>query len=105
MKGFQLIFFTQLGRTHGLWSITEWLLREAKKTGITGATVNLAQGGYGRGGEYRASRFFQLSGRPIEITMAASPEKSDQLFAKIHEAGLNVFYLKVPVEYGITGEE
>jgi len=104
MHGFQLTFFTQLGRTHGLWSIAEWILREAKKLNIKGATVSLAQGGYGRDGEYHTSRFFKLAGRPIEITMAVSPENAEQLFAVINEAGLKIFYMKIPVEYGVTGQ-
>lgn len=48
MDGFKLSFFTQQGRSHGVLSISDWLLNEAKELGIKGATVNVAQSGYGR---------------------------------------------------------
>ena len=50
MRGWQLTFYTQQGRSHGTRSIAEWLVAEAKALGISGATMSTAQGGYGRDG-------------------------------------------------------
>ena len=105
MHGYQLVFFTQLKRTHGLLSIAEWLTKEAKQLGVSGVTVSVAQGGYGRDGKYQSARFFETGEQPIEVTMALGADKTDELFARISKEGLKVFYLKTPIEYGITGEE
>lgn len=72
---------------HGLWSIAERILREAKKLNIKGAAMNLPQCGCRRDGEYRTPRFFKLAGRPIGITMVVSSENMEQLFAVINEPG------------------
>lgn len=53
MNGFKLSFFTQQGRSHGVLSISDWLLNEAKELGIKGATVNVAQSGYEMGRQFR----------------------------------------------------
>ena len=105
MHGYQLVFFTQLKRTHGLLSIAEWLTKEAKQLGVSGVTVSVAQGGYGRDGKYQSARFFETGEQPIEVTMALSDEAAERLFARIAAEGLRIFYTKVPVEFGITGEK
>lgn len=105
MQGYQITFFTQQSRTHGLLSITEWLVKEARALGMTGATITAAQGGYGRGGRYYSSHFFELGEQPMEVTMAASAEHADYLFARIKEENLRIFYVKVPAEFGIAGTE
>ncbi len=104
MQGYQLTFFTQQGRTHGALPITDWLLKEAKSLGIRGATVNAAQSGYGRDGKYRSSRFFELGDQPMEVTMAVGEEEAERLFARINEENLKIFYMKIPAEFGITGD-
>lgn len=36
MHGYQLTFFTQQGRVHGMVNLAEWLLQQAKAVGIKG---------------------------------------------------------------------
>jgi len=105
MHGFRLSFFTQQGRTHGILSISEWLLKEAKELGIKGATVNVAQGGFGRDGKYHSARFFELSEQPMEVQMAVTTEECERLFAKIEKDTLEIFFMKIPIEFGITGSK
>ena len=105
MRGWQLTFYTQQGRSHGMRSIAEWLVAEAKALGISGATMSAAQGGYGRDGRLHWANFFELAEQPLEVTMALSADKTDELFTRISKEGLKVFYMKTPIEYGITGEE
>ena len=88
MNGYRLTFYTQQGRTHNHMSIAEWLLREAKAIGVEGATFAAAQGGYGRDGKYHSTRFFDVGEQPMEVTMAVSPEHSEQLFARIEQETL-----------------
>lgn len=105
MHGYQLTFFTQQTRLHGSLTIAEWLTAEAKKLGISGVTLTAAQSGYGRDGKLHSAHFFDIAAQPVEITMAVTTEKSDLLFAKIATEGLKIFYVKTPIEFGITGEE
>ena len=39
MKGLQLTFFTQQDRRHGTLPLGEWLIQEARKLGVPGATL------------------------------------------------------------------
>ncbi len=39
MQGYQLTFFTQQDRRHGRTPLGEWLLQEALKMGVGGATL------------------------------------------------------------------
>ena len=103
MRGYQLTFYTQRGRTHRLRSVAEWILKAAKELGIKGGTVSNAETGFGRDGKYYSAHFFELAEQPVEITMAVTSDQADALFAKIEETGLQVFFVKIPVEFGITG--
>lgn len=47
MQGFQLTFFTQQNRRHGSLPLSEWLIQEARKLGIAGATLIDAAEGFG----------------------------------------------------------
>lgn len=105
MHGYQLTFFTQQGRVHGMVNLAEWLLQQAKAVGIKGATVATAQGGYGRNGKYYSVHFFEMGDQPVEVTMAVDAVQADLLFAKINEEQLGIFYIKIPIEFGVTGEK
>lgn len=105
MQGYQLTFYTQQSRRVGKLTVAEWLLREAKALGFTGATMVAAQAGFGRDGKIYSTSFIELAEQPMEVTMALSVEDSDRLFAKIKEEKVNVFYTKIPVEFGVTGDE
>lgn len=105
MHGYQLTFFTQQGRVHGMVNLAEWLLQQAKAVGIKGATVATAQGGYGRNGKYYSVHFFEMGEQPVEVTMAVDAVQVDLLFAKINEEQLGIFYIKIPIEFGVTGEK
>jgi PII-like signaling protein len=86
-------------------SITEWLLKEARAIGINGATIAAAQGGYGRDGKYYSTHFFELGEQPVEVTMAVDSEQANLLFSRIREETLRIFYIKIPIEFGITGDD
>lgn len=90
MRGWQLTFYTQQGRSHGTRSIAEWLVAEAKALGISGATMSTAQGGYGRDGRLHWANFFELSEQPLEVTMALSDEAAERLLARIAAEGLRI---------------
>lgn len=103
MQGFQLTFFTQQDRRHGHTPMAEWLLLEAKKLGLTGGTLMGAGEGFGHDGKLHSAHFFELADQPIEVTIAASQADADRLFLRLQEEKVNVFYVKTPVEFGMTG--
>ena len=37
--------------------------------------------------------------------MAVDAVQADLLFAKINEEQLGIFYIKIPIEFGVTGEK
>ncbi len=104
MLGFQLTFFTQQDRSHKGKSLAKWLLEEARNIGIGGATLIAASEGFGHDRKLRSVHFFELTDQPLEVTMAVSEEDAERLFARIKEAGINVFYVKTPIEFGMTGD-
>ena len=36
--------------------------------------------------------------------MAVSGGEADRLFARLQDEGINIFYIKTPIEFGMTGE-
>ena len=104
MQGYQLTFFTQQDRKHGCLSLGEWLVQEARKLGVSGATLIAASEGFGHGHKLHSAHFFDLADQPIEVTMALSKSDVQRLFQRLHDEKINVFYVKMPIEFGMTGE-
>lgn len=103
MNGCQLTFFTQQDRKHHSHSLAHWLLEEARRLGISGATLITGAEGFGHDRTIRSSRFFELTDQPIEVTMAVSNSDADRLLARLKEEGVDIFYVKAPIEFGMTG--
>lgn len=104
MNGFQLTFFTQQNREHGDSLLAEWLVEEAKHLGIRGATLLTASEGFGHDGRFHSAGFFDLADQPVQVVMAVSATEVEQLFARLKDQGVRIFYTKAPVEFGMTGE-
>jgi PII-like signaling protein len=104
MHGFQLTFFTQQDRRHAGRPLGEWLVEEARRQGIGGATLLTGAEGFGHDGKIHSAHFFELADQPIEVTMAVSESNAERFFARLREEGVKVFYVKTPIEYGTTGE-
>jgi PII-like signaling protein len=104
MQGCQLTFYTQQDRKHEHRPLGEWLLDEARRLDISGATLSAAVEGYGHHGHLHSARFFELADQPLQVTMAVDDESAARLLARLKEAGVNVFYVKAPIEFGMTGE-
>lgn len=103
MQGFQLTFFTQQDRRHGGLPLGEWLIQEARKLGVAGATLIAATEGFGHDRKLHSAHFFELADQPIEITLAISETDAQRLFEKLREEKINIFYVKTPIEFGMTG--
>jgi PII-like signaling protein len=104
MQGFQLTFFTQQDRRHSGKPLGEWLVDEARRQGLGGATLLTGAEGFGHGGKIHSAHFFELADQPVEVTMAGSVAEAERFLARLGAAGVKVFYVKTPIEYGTTGE-
>jgi PII-like signaling protein len=104
MRGYQLSFYTQQDRKHGGRPLGEWLVEEARRLGVGGATLFAAAEGFGRNGRIRSTHFFELTDQPIEVAMAVSPEEAERIFARLKEEEIDIFYVQAPIEFGMTGE-
>lgn len=104
MQGFQLTFFTQQDRRHRGLPLGEWLVQEARKMGVARATMIAAAEGYGRDRKLHSAHFFELADQPIEVIMALSEDDVERIFERLSEEKINIFYVKEPIEFGMTGE-
>jgi PII-like signaling protein len=82
----------------------KWLVEQAREISIGGATLIPAAEGYGHDRKLRSVHFFELSDQPIQVTMAVSEADTKRLFTRIKDEGGDVFYVKTPIEFGMTGE-
>lgn len=104
MKGYQITFFTHQDRRHDHKPLAEWLLLAAKSLGLRGATIVPASEGFGRHHRIHSAHFFELTDQPQEIVMAVTDDEAERLFACLEAAGVQVFYVKTAVEFGVLGQ-
>lgn len=104
MYGYLLTFFTQQDKRHQHLLLSEWLLAEARRLGIGGATVTMAAESFGHHGKLHSAHFFELADQPVEVSMAVSAADAERLFERLAAEQLNLFYVKTPVEFGMTAD-
>jgi len=103
MQGCFLKFYVAESRRHQNKLVYEWLLEEAKKLGLHGGSAFRAITGFGRHGRLHEEHFFELAGDlPVEVGFVVTQEEADRFLAHLASQGLNLFYLRVPVEAGFT---
>lgn len=102
MNGYLLTFYTQQDRMIHGQSLGDWLVAQAKKLGIHGATLIAGNSGYGHDGQLRSVYFFELTGQPISVMMALSEDDIDKVFTVLNAEDLQVFYTLAPIEFGMS---
>jgi PII-like signaling protein len=105
MKGSYLKFYVQeKRRLHGILAY-EWILEKAKKIGIHGGSAFRAIAGFGRHGVIHEDHFFELAGDvPVEVGFAVSDQEADSLLQLIQDEKVSMFYVRLPVEFGLINE-
>lgn len=104
MQGVCWKFFMGEAQRHGGDLLYEWLLEQAKGMGIAGGTAIRAIAGFGRHGRLHEEAFFELAGDlPVEVEFLISEPQAERLLALISAEKLQLFYVKMPAEYGVTG--
>lgn len=104
MQGFQLSLFFPENRRHQHQPLADWMVAEARRLGIRGATVVRASEGYGHSGKLHCARFFELAEQPVEVTLAVTEDELARLTARLIEEKVKVFFIKTPIEFGELGE-
>ena len=102
MQGYQLTFITQQDRRHRGRPLAEWLLEECRRLGLRGATLIAAAEGYGRHRKIHSAHFIELADQPVEVTMAVDAGECERVFALLRQEGIDIFYIKAPIEFGMT---
>jgi PII-like signaling protein len=102
MKGTLLRFYVHENRRHRHRLLYEWLLEQAKQLGIHGGSAFRAIAGYGRHGVLHEERFFELAGDlTVEIDFAVSDDEAQLLIDRITAERVSIFYVRLPMEYGV----
>lgn len=105
MKGCFLVFFTQQNRKHEGLSVANWILEEAMRLGVRGATLFSGTEGFGHDGRLHTNNYFDLEDPPVQVAMALSYGECDQLLTRLDTTGMRVFYTKSEVDFGFTSED
>jgi PII-like signaling protein len=104
MTGCYLRFYVSENQRHQHRLSYEWLLEEALRLGLPGGSAFRALAGFGRHGRLHAESFIELAGDlPVEVGFVLSSEEADRFLAHVSARGLDLFYLRVPVQAGFTG--
>lgn len=104
MQGIYLKFYVAENQKHGGIALYEWLLERAKEIGIRGGSAFRAIAGYGRHHRMHEDHFFELQGDlPVEVGFVLTEDEAQLLFEVIETERLSLFFIKLPVEFGVTG--
>ena len=103
MKGTYLRFYMHENRKHHHILLYEWLLEQAKKSGIHGGSAFRAVAGYGRHGVLDEQPFFELAGAlTVMVAFLLSDDEAQSLLDLIEREKVRVFYAKFLAEFGVT---
>ncbi|MGY0219770.1 DUF190 domain-containing protein [Endozoicomonadaceae bacterium StTr2] len=102
MRGFQLTFFTRQDQYHADQTLPDWLVKKARSMGFRGATAIVADQGFGKNRHIYSHHILERPKQPVEVEMIVSEDEARSFFALLRREQLNLFYFKVPVEYGMS---
>jgi PII-like signaling protein len=98
-----LSFYISEKQHHSDMPLYEWLLEEARTTGIHGGSAFRSIAGFGRHGRMHEDTFFELAGElAVKVEFVLDDELADQLIEKVRQLNMEVYYLKQRVEDGIA---
>ncbi|HEY5365280.1 MAG TPA: DUF190 domain-containing protein [Casimicrobiaceae bacterium] len=101
MTGTLLRFYVHENRKHDHVLLYEWLLEQAKKTGIEGGSAFRALAGFGRHGVMREEHFYELAANvPVAVDFAVTAAQADALLALVRAHGVSLFYVRMAAEFG-----
>ena len=104
MKGYLVTFFTQQNREHKGVSLAKWIVEEAMKLGVSGATLLSGKEGFGHDGRFHSDSFFDYEDPPLQVAMAVTFDECERLMGCLEKNKVRVFYTKSEVTFGFTFE-
>ncbi len=100
-----LKFYVREGRRHHGKLAYEWLLETGRDMGLLGGSAFRALAGFGRRRTLREQHFFELAGDvPVEVGFVVTNEEAAALIARVAAEDLSLPWLRLPAEFGVTGE-
>lgn len=103
-SGIALRFHVSEGRRHHGRLLWEWLLELARELELPGGTAYRALAGYGRHRRLHEAHFFELAGdAPVDVVFLLRPEDEARLFERLAREPLELFYARMPIEFGSVG--
>ncbi len=104
MEGYLVTFFTQQNRQYQGISLAKWIVEEARKFGVCGATILSGTEGFGHDGRFHSDNYFDDANSPLKVNIALTYDECDRLMACLKENKVRVFYTKSKVAFGFTFE-
>ena len=106
MQGSFLRFYVHEGQRHRGQLVWEWLLAQANGLGVRGGSAFRAMAGFGRHHVLHESTFFELAGSlTVEVEFIVTDEEAQKLLARVHAAGIRLFYASVPALFGVINPD
>ncbi|MGN6228929.1 MAG: DUF190 domain-containing protein [Dyella sp.] len=103
MNGWSLRFYMHENQKHRGMLLFEWLLEQAKKHGIHGASAFKAIAGYGRHGVLHEQSFFELAGDcTVLVELIVDDTDASKMLEIVHEDGAPLFWARFPAEFGVV---
>jgi PII-like signaling protein len=105
VNGCSLRFYMHENQKHRGRLLHEWLLEQARKSGVRGGSAFRAITGFGRHGVISEQHFFELAGQAtIMVDFAVSDSEAETLLALAREDGAALFYVRAAAVFGITDQ-
>jgi hypothetical protein len=61
--------------------------------------------GIGHAGAHHAAHMLKLTDQPVQIILAVTEEESERLLDLVRTEHIHVFYVRIPIEFGLIGED
>lgn len=103
--GFEVIFITPQSRRHKGEYVTDAVIGQAENLGIKSVTKRTDMEGTGLSGHTHAAHFFELADQPVELMYVVDEDTAGRLIQAVSNAGIYVFCVRRPVEYGQLGDK
>ncbi len=102
MKGSLLRFYMHENHKHGHILLYEWLLEQAKQTGIHGGSAFRAIAGFGRHGRIHEQHFFELAGDlTVQVDFLVNDEEAERLIELFRRENIKVVFARFEADFGV----
>lgn len=103
MVGCALRFYMHENQKHRGKLLYEWLLEQAKHSGIHGGSAFRAIAGFGRHGRLHEQAFFEMAADlTVLVEFVVSKDEADTLIALAEQDKAPLFWSRAQIEFGAT---